>query len=131
MGRKGQSGCNAIVGTDVVVNSRILVANSELRASLQARVVWKLAHIPCCKACWISIILSLPRVTSAIEIPMKVEFLSWIILMDILAGPHQIVYAVLDAEDTASIRILSYANRVAESPAKNGSSGCIVEGSCV
>lgn len=131
MSWKGQPRCDAIVGTDVVVDRRVLTSNRKLGSNLQSTIVRDLAHVPCCKARWVSIILPLARVASPVKISMEVEFFSWIVLMYILAVTFQVVYTVLNAENTTSIGIFSNSNRVAKSPTEDSSSRCKVEGACV
>jgi hypothetical protein len=87
MGRKGKPGRDAIIRTDIIVHSRILVADSELRSSLQARIIWDLAHVPRSKASWIPVILALASIASTIEVSMEVEFLSRVVFVDILTTP--------------------------------------------
>lgn len=49
---------------------------------------------------------------------MEVHLLAWVVLFDEFSTSHKIVDTVLDRVDTARDRLLGYANRVPETPAK-------------
>ena len=84
MRRKCQSGRYALILTDIVVVRRIWSSYGELCADLDMGIIGNLAHVPRSKAVRISEVLALSGIGSTVQISVKVEFFSRIVLMDIL-----------------------------------------------
>jgi len=123
--REGQSWGNDIACAFAVVRC---AADLKLRAGLERIGIGDFRYIPRGKAKRVAIVLSLDLWAGLgpIQVAMEIEFLSWIVCMDIGALPVNIVGTVFHTVDSTGDGVLSNAHRVSQSPPKSCTSGGII-----
>jgi hypothetical protein len=96
-----QSRRDAFFAAECVVDSRVLVANSKVRARLETLVIWYLRNVPGCEARRIAVISTLTRAPRPIQESVEVHLFAWVVLIDRLVTAHDVVHAVFNGEDAS------------------------------
>lgn len=118
MRRESQPRRDAIVLADVIVRGAIWVTNRELSARHDPVVAGNRANVPSRETDWVTIVLALSTVRGSIQVAVEVHLFARVVLVNIFAETHDVVYAVLYAVDATSNWMLSNAHGIAETPSQ-------------
>lgn len=100
-----------------IIDRSVLIANGKLRSSGSLKV-WNFGSVPCSKAGRVTIILTLQKARSPVQVAVEVQLFSGVVLVDCLATPLDIVDAIFNRVDTTRDGFLGNSYRVPQSPTK-------------
>lgn len=118
VGGEGKTRCDKVGGACLVSHGAVL-RHGKLRADSQASIFRDFLGVPDGEALGVAVILALVSSSRAIKVPVEVELLARVVLMDVSAVAGDTVNGVLDTVDAASDGVLSDTNRVTETPTKD------------
>jgi hypothetical protein len=114
VGLEGQAGCN-VVGVAGLVAQGTALCPRKLVTSLEITQLREVLGGPNSIAVGVTIVAALV-LGGAVEPAVKVEFLTGVVLMNVLAETGDLVNGVLNRPDTTVNRVLGDADRVTQTP---------------